>query len=89
MATTMTPQEKAKELVNKFYTQRDGTGLLFNVYWSNAKTCALITVEQILESRKDDVSFDDTLWQQSSEYSGKHPNFLTYWLEVKREIESL
>ena len=84
----MTPKEKANDIVNKFYTQRDGTGLLFNVYWSNAKTCALITIDEIIESRKDDVSFDDTTWQTST-YSSKHPMYLSYWIQVKKEINQL
>lgn len=84
----MKPQDKAKDIVNKYYTQRDGTGLLFNVYWSNAKTCALIAVDEIIESRADDVAFDDTLWE-ISQYKSKHPHYLSYWLEVKKEIQSL
>ena len=38
----MTPQEKAKEVVNKFYQEIK--------WYSKAKQCALIAVDEILKS---------------------------------------
>jgi len=58
----MTPQEKAVELVNKFYCKKDGIGLMFNLNWSNAKQCALIAVDEILSVI--DFSVNDEYWQK-------------------------
>jgi len=84
----MTPKEKAKELVNKFYV------ILMKKNYPNvaqmgaAKECALLSVDEIIESRKEDNGFNDTLLSVS-EYWTAHPMYLTYWQEVKQEIEKL
>jgi hypothetical protein len=91
---TLTPKEKAKELVHKFYLVNSEsveltTGehdLLFSLNEIDAKECAVINVNEIIESRKDDRRFDDTLIQGSSGYASLHPMGLSYWLEVKKEI---
>jgi hypothetical protein len=91
---TLTPKEKAKELVYKFYLVNSEsveltTGehdLLFSLNEIDAKECAVINVNEIIESRKDDRRFDDTLIQGSSGYASLHPMGLSYWLEVKKEI---
>jgi len=83
----MTPKEKATELVNKFYS---------TLYHQNsikirndiAKKSALIAVDEIIDSRKEDKGFDDTLLSEASEYWSAHPMYLTYWQEVKKEIEN-
>jgi hypothetical protein len=59
----MTPKEKAKELVEKFYH------IKIHVHYSIAKQCALIAVDDILEIFKCSPQlFVDTLmykyWQQ-------------------------
>ena len=77
----MTPQEKAEELINKLCTH------LISI--EQAKRCALIAVNEIIESRKDDSMFGDTLLSTSSEYYNPHPMYITYWLQVKQEIEKL
>jgi hypothetical protein len=77
----MTPQDKAAELVNKLCTH------LISI--EQAKRCALIAVNEIIESRKDDSRFGDTLLSTSSEYYNPHPMYITYWLQVKQEIEKL
>ena len=65
----MTPKEKAKELVDK-YTQYVTE---INEY-EYAKNCALIAVDEILNSILGNYEFD----------------FLRkYWQEVKQEIEKL
>lgn len=84
----MTPKEKAIELCNKFMP---------HVRWkmgqddvkARAKSCALIVVDEIIESRKDDGNFNDSLASVSSEYYTPHPMYLTYWLQVKKEIEQI
>lgn len=75
----MTPQEKAKELVDKFYqylpieryvTTSEGELSWEYHGWGNAKQCALIAVDEILE--------DYQSWVTNN-----------YWEEVKQEIEKL
>ena len=70
----MTPKEKAKELVYKFYP---------SVQWKlgqedcldRAKKCALIAVEEILS--------------ETEEIDGMRVINNPYWLEVRNEIEKL
>jgi hypothetical protein len=59
----MTPKEKAEELVYKFkkysyYPKTNNDMLFVNELNNNAKQCALIAVEQILE-----IIFSDYDWQ--------------------------
>ena len=69
----MTPKEKAKELIDKYYH-------LFSVELENtidyreAKNCALIAVDEILNEYND--------FMQTREQFG-------YWEEVKQEIYEL
>ena len=72
----MTPQQKAKELVNKFYRiiPLDKMIIDFNL----AKKCALIAVDELLEATK---RYDYTL--------GPNPSYNDYWLKVKYQIENL
>ena len=95
----MEPKEKAKELIDKFKPLcvnvkhtgiLDGLATVMNDDFINliaAKQCALIAVNEIISSRKDDSGFDDFLSSRSSEYYTPHPMYLTYWEEVKKEIE--
>lgn len=87
--TVMTPELKARELVYKFYTTRSKDDLPLTMYWSSAIGCALIAVDEIIDSRDDDRAFCDTLSSTSSEYYTPHPMYLTYWQQVKQEIEKL
>jgi hypothetical protein len=69
----MTPAEKAKQLVHKFYFSLPNnggfTGLCnINQRWEEGKICALIAVDEILD--KDGYNND-------------------YWKEVKQELEKL
>jgi len=68
----MTPQEKARDLVDKY----DNT-LTYLESKSKAKQCALIAVEEIL----------NTLY--SIPFGNALDNELEYWNEVKQEIEKL
>jgi hypothetical protein len=101
----MTPKDKAIELYNKYwiltpqpFIERveyyNESKLIFNDWdkdWTNkyAKQCALIAVDEIILSRKDDSQFDDTLWAGGSDMYRMHPMYLNYWQEVKQEIENL
>lgn len=81
----MTPKEKAEQLIETFRMNvLDYEGCGINDH--KAKQCALIAVDEIIFSRKDDTQFDDTLSSTSSEYYTPHPMYLTYWEEVKQEI---
>jgi len=76
----MTPKEKAKELVEKYYQygfpiEIDRT-IYFEVDYQNAKQCALIAVDEIIR----EVDWHDF----------ETPNkVLNYWQEVKQEIEKI
>jgi hypothetical protein len=85
----MTPKEKAKELYNKFLNPSGDTYLYGMLEHESAKECALIAVDEIILSRKDDSQFDDTLWAGGSDMYTMHPMYLNYWQEVKQEIENL
>jgi hypothetical protein len=82
----MTPKEKAEELVNK-YSIWCWNEVVCD--YEIAKQCALIAVDEIINSRNDDRGFDDTLSSVSNEYYTLHPMYFTYWKEVKKEIEKL
>jgi len=87
----MIPQEKAIQLVDHYMDLSEEQEYNTPRYMSKemAKQCALIAVDEIIESRKDDSMFGDTLLSTSSEYYTPHPMYLTYWLQVKQEIEKL
>jgi hypothetical protein len=80
----MTPQEKAKELIEKYY-DIDGFGYFRDengfIVWgtktleNQAKQCALIAVDEILKDRE--------------EIDGMRVINDPYWVEVKQEIEKL
>jgi hypothetical protein len=69
----MTPQEKAKELVDKFYTNRSKDNLPLTIYWTSAIGCALIAVDEVL------------YYSNSHGFVG----LTEYLQEVKQEIEKL
>ena len=69
----MTPKEKAKELVNKMKLATDEFGYI-NINTERHKQCAVIAVDEILNSVKNNFI-----------YSIK---FHERWKEVKQEIEN-
>ena len=73
----MTPQEKAKELFDKYCfairTEERGSGYFTNIIY--AKDCALIAVDEILKDKE--------------EIDGMRIINDLYWLKVKKEIENL
>ena len=68
----LTPEEKARELFDKMFNIPDGGFGSIGVY--EAKQCALIAVDEILNS-VDNEHISDI--------------FNEYWQEVKQEIEKL
>ena len=85
----MTPQEKAEQLYNKFLSALPHPETTNAAVYSIAKQCALIVVDEIIESRKDDVAFNDTMWENASEYYKPHPMYLNYWFKLRQEIENI
>ena len=81
----MTPKEKAEELFNKFaktippssyVAYEDGVQINFDL--ENAKECALIAVNEILE-----------VMGSAGVYNYAYHGVEIYWQEVKQEIEKL
>ena len=70
----MTPQEQAEELVNRFapYVDTFHKGIL-----ENAKQCALIAVDEVLNDDWFIPNLEDLLARKE------------YWQEVKKEINNL
>ena len=69
----MTPKEKAKELVNRFYLERSKDDLPLTIYWTSAIGCALIAVDEIIKAHLHNEGVRHLKW----------------WEEVKQEIEKL
>jgi hypothetical protein len=74
----MTPKEKAKDLVDKFWYS-------LSITLEQAKECALIAVDEILNSN----SLEPQL--QRHRINGVKPEkiHLEYWIQVKQEILAL
>jgi hypothetical protein len=70
----MTPKEKAKELVEKFYSRATSYSLDRKNQNENAKQCALIAIDEML----DFITKYDNHWLD-----------YTYWQEVKDELDNL
>ena len=70
----MTPKQKAKELVDKY---NKDIILYWDLSYNQAKKCALIAVDEIL---------DDDMYDMSQEL---FENRINYWQQVKQEIENL
>lgn len=83
----MTPKQKAQQLYQDAF-MRWCYELSHEKNVATAKNAATYICDQIIESRKDDNSFDDTL-NQMSEYATPHPMYLTYWKQVKIEISKI
>ena len=80
------PKEKAKELWNKYVEAKIVTEGKYSNYrgltTEHAKVCALIAVDEILDfMMNDDIESETCYW-------ANHP-LLSYWYEVKKEIELL
>jgi len=80
----MTPKEKAQELFDKILNEIDKT---CDDYFT-AKQCALIAVDEILETTK--VKWATQRKFSNGEYKfWKGIAYKKYWQEVKQEIEAL
>ena len=84
----MTPKEKAEQLVQKYYVEvlfgnsSDYSDKQLRVFKIKSKTCALIAVDEILNSTPYG-------WYDKRFFSDKMKKFYEYWQEVKQEIEKL
>jgi hypothetical protein len=85
----MKPKEKAKELVDKFrphshfWVHDLGRQKDYDIeQLENAKQCALIAVDEILKSKKQNIIHFYRCGDEFCECAG-------YWYEVKQEIELL
>jgi hypothetical protein len=74
---TMTPKEKAEELLGKYLAIQFG-----DFPTTDAKQCALIAVDEIINS-----NYKNTLNDLGYRYTVNELN--DYWHEVKQEIEKL
>jgi hypothetical protein len=84
----MTPKEKANKLRYQFESAMQNADIR-GYYNQTIKECAFILVDEIINSRNYDKNFDDTLLSKGSNYYTPNPMYLTYWLQVKQEIEKL
>ena len=73
----MTPQEKAKELVQQFADELINNGA--RVSKGDCKQCALIAVDEIISLM---IKFHNRHIEDNS-------NEITFWQEVKQEINKL
>ena len=87
----MTPQEKAQELVDKF--RNEITSFLGdNMKKINAKKCALIAVDEILNSSPLEPNFadwDDCGGEFRYWYDAQKTQAFHFWKAVKQEIQNL
>jgi hypothetical protein len=75
----MTPKEKAKELVDKYlrtYPIYNNPTVVISYTHNEAKQCALIAVDEILE-------MDLPILEEDAD------EFYDYWEQVKKEINKL
>ena len=72
----MTPKEKAEELVKKYY--RDSDLLVEDLTWIQAKECALIAVQEIINANPHSNPFTTEVYST-----------MLFWQEVKTEINNL
>lgn len=86
----MTPEEKAKELIDKFtpdtmdWTETRG----YAVNTKGAKSCALIAVDEIINTNKwfFAENYSKTIDMEITE---KYSKLVNFWYEVKEEINKL
>ena len=87
----MTPQEKAKELFDK-YADEFNFDDTYRGYREQSKQCALIVVDEILKSEPrypSNVDWDDAGATHQYYYEAQREEAARYWKEVKQEIEKL
>ena len=83
----MTPEEKAKELVNKFYYSLPNNGSIkegvnsCESRWKEAVTCTLIAVDEIIHNNNE-INGPGDGWMYVEESTD-------FWQQVKQEINKL
>jgi len=88
-------KEKADELIDKmYYIGRYDDKEDYNpaMAWERAKQCALMAVEEILNSRTLDPSWDDCGYVDADHqywYEAQKEEALEFWNDVKSELQSL
>jgi len=86
----MTPKEKAFELAHKFRLLeiRTSENSYMMISMADAKQCALIAVDEILELKETQeeyqIQYENGEWSRELGY-----RYSKYWQEVKQEIENL
>ena len=75
----MTPKDKAIQLYNKFLNPSGDTYLYGMLEHESAKECALIAVDEILKLENNNGYYFD----------GTNVTSISFWQEVKQEIEKL
>ncbi len=75
----MTAKEKAEELVNRFRPYADWNGFHLQRELLNAKQCALIAVDEILDSYQKETKHGYIISDK----------IVPYWQEVKNHIQEL
>ena len=97
----MTPKEKAKEIIFKMFAQwmqipyeAVSYHLKIPAYtlgseWDMTKHCALIAVDEIIESSPLNPNEAEEWLQPGDWFSEANISAEKYWIEVKKEIEAL
>jgi len=83
----MTPADKAKQLVQRFYFSLPNNGSFtglnnINRRWEEGKMCALIAVDEIINSNPTSQLSDPFLGNRTYEN-------VNYWKDVKQELEKI
>jgi hypothetical protein len=76
----MTPKEKAWDLNQKFMELQH---YLENNAWNNSKQCAIIAVDEIIDSNPYKLSLEGKFLTEHITYD------INFWQDVKKEIEKL
>jgi len=83
----MTPKEKAKELVDKYF--RDEI-LYWDLSYNQAKLCALIAVDELInEVYNISHQYTAVYDEETKSYNYTDSKELKFWKEVIKEIEAL
>ena len=83
----MTPKEKAEELLTRYINQWFAFGDYLSL--AKAKQCALIAVNEIIESSPLDPNDAEEWLQPADWFSEANISADRYWIAVKKEIEAL
>jgi hypothetical protein len=75
----LTPQEKAEELVRKYYSFGINNVPFSSFSWFECKACAIIAVDELIRIAPWGSDIDGEIEDDSKEY----------YIEVKQEIEKL